>query len=101
MALAVKSPPADAGDARVQSLGWEDPLEEGMATPLQNSCLENPLGRGAGGPQSMGSQSVRQDCGAELPARLRKSLGRPESRLAPVSAPPPRELLSRLLPLCL
>ena len=28
----------------VQSLGWEDPLEEGMAT-LQYSCLENPHGQ--------------------------------------------------------
>jgi len=28
----------------VQSLGWEDPLEEGMAT---HSCLENPTDRGA------------------------------------------------------
>ena len=26
----------------VQFLGWEDPLEEGMANPLQYSCLENP-----------------------------------------------------------
>ena len=26
----------------VQSLGWEDPLEEGMATQLQCSFLENP-----------------------------------------------------------
>ena len=31
----------------VQSLGWEDPLEEGMATHSSDSCLENPLGRGA------------------------------------------------------
>ena len=28
----------------VQFLGWEDPLEEGMAT--QFSCLENPTDRG-------------------------------------------------------
>ena len=34
----VKNPPANAGDIkdagsmRVQSLGWEDPLEDGMAT---------------------------------------------------------------------
>ena len=31
----VKNPPANAGDLRetwVQSLGWKDPLEEGMAT---------------------------------------------------------------------
>ena len=26
----------------VRFLGWEDPLEEGMANPLQYSCLENP-----------------------------------------------------------
>ena len=30
----------------VQSLGWEDPLEKGMAT-LQYSCLENSMVRGA------------------------------------------------------
>ena len=29
----------------VGSLGWEDPLEEGMANPLQYSCLENPQGQ--------------------------------------------------------
>ena len=26
----------------VRSLDWKDPLEEGLATPLQYSCLENP-----------------------------------------------------------
>ena len=31
MALAVKNPPANAGDPGL-NLGWEDPLEEGMAT---------------------------------------------------------------------
>ena len=33
----VKNPPANAGEARelVQSLGWEDPLEEDMATQSQ------------------------------------------------------------------
>ena len=33
MALVVKNPPANSGDIRemqVRSLGWEDPLEEGM-----------------------------------------------------------------------
>ena len=30
----------------VRSLGWEDPLEEGMY-PLQYPCLENPTDRGA------------------------------------------------------
>ena len=34
MALVVKNLPANAGDieTRVPSLGWKDPLEEGMAT---------------------------------------------------------------------
>ena len=27
----------------VQSLSQEDPLEKEMATPLQSSCLENPM----------------------------------------------------------
>ena len=32
----------------VQSLGWEDPLEkEGIGNPLQYSCLENSMDRGA------------------------------------------------------
>ena len=29
----------------IRSLSWEDPLEEGIATPLQYSCLENPHGQ--------------------------------------------------------
>ena len=39
----------------VCSLGWEDPLEKGMANPLQYSCLGNAMDRGAGGLQSMGA----------------------------------------------
>ena len=31
----------------VQSLDGEDPLEEEMTTPLQYSCLENRMDRGA------------------------------------------------------
>ena len=31
----------------VHFLGWEDPLEEEMATSLQYSCLENSMDRGA------------------------------------------------------
>ena len=31
----------------VQALGQEDPLENGNGTPLQYSCLENPMDRGA------------------------------------------------------
>ena len=45
----------------VRSLGWEDPLEKGMAT---HSCIlawKIPRTEEAGGLQSMGSQRVRQD----------------------------------------
>ena len=45
MAQMVKNLPA-MQETRVQSLGREDPLEKGMATPLQYSCLENPMDRG-------------------------------------------------------
>ena len=31
----------------VRCLGWEYPLEEGIAAPLLYSCLENPMDRGA------------------------------------------------------
>ena len=34
-------------ERQVQSLDQEDPLEEGHGKPLQYSCLENPLDRGA------------------------------------------------------
>ena len=31
---------------QVRSLGQDDPPEEGMANPLQYSCLENPMDKG-------------------------------------------------------
>ena len=34
-------------ETQVQSLGWNDLLEKGMAIPFQYSCLGNPLDRGA------------------------------------------------------
>ena len=34
-------------ETRVQSLGWEDPLEKEMATHSSISCLENTMDRGA------------------------------------------------------
>ena len=40
----IKNPPT-VWETWVRSLGWEDPLEEGMATLLQYSCLENPHGQ--------------------------------------------------------
>ena len=38
-------PMQEIQETQVQSLGWEDSLEEGMAT--QYSCLENLMNRGA------------------------------------------------------
>ena len=52
----VKNPPA-VWETKVQSLGWEDPLEKGSpgeGNPLQYSCLENPWTEEPGGLQSMG-----------------------------------------------
>ena len=48
-AALVKNPPASAGDVRdVGSIpGWGRSPGEGNGNPLQYSCLENPLNRGA------------------------------------------------------
>ena len=46
VAQSVKNLPA-VQETRVRSLGWEDPLEKEMATPLQYPCLENLMDRGA------------------------------------------------------
>ena len=45
----------------VQPLGGKDSLEEGTGNPLQYSCLENPMDRGAWWLRSIGSQRVRHD----------------------------------------
>ena len=47
-------------EVQVLSLGQEDPLEEEMATHSGNLALEIPWTEESGGPQSMGSQRVRQ-----------------------------------------
>ena len=39
--------PPTMQETQVRSLGWEDPLEKGMVSPLQYSGLENPMDRGA------------------------------------------------------
>ena len=48
MALAVKNPPANAGDTRDTGSipGWGRSLGVGNGTPLQYSYLENPMDRG-------------------------------------------------------
>ena len=49
MALVVRNPNASAGDVSdgVQSLGWEDPLEEGLATHSSILAWRIPMNRGA------------------------------------------------------
>ena len=44
IAQLVKNLPA-MQESWVRSLGWENPLEERMATHFQYSCLENPVDR--------------------------------------------------------
>ena len=48
-------------EARVQSLGWEDPLEKEMATHSSNLAWKIPWTEEPGGLQSMGSQRVGHD----------------------------------------
>ena len=50
MVLVVKNPPANAGDIRDASLilGSGRSPGRGHGNPLQYSCLENPMDRGAG-----------------------------------------------------
>ena len=49
VALVVKNPPVNAGDVRDTGLilGREDPPGDGHGNPLQYSCLEKPMDRGA------------------------------------------------------
>ena len=56
----VKNLPATWG-TWVKSLGWEDPLEEGMATHSSILAWRIPWTEGPGGLQSIGSPRVRHD----------------------------------------
>ena len=53
----IKNPPANAGGVRLNPGLGRSP-EGRHYNPLQYSCLENPMDRGAGRLQSMGSQRV-------------------------------------------
>ena len=46
----------------VHSLGWKDPLQEGMATHSSTLAWGIPWTEEYGGPQSMGSQRVGHNC---------------------------------------
>ena len=56
----VKNPPA-MQEMRVQSLAWEEPLEEEMATHSGILAWRIPWTQEPGGLQSRGSQKVRDD----------------------------------------
>ena len=51
----------EMGETWVQSLGWEDPLEKGMATHSSILAWKTPQTEEPGGPQSMGLQRVGYD----------------------------------------
>ena len=55
----VKNPPARR-ETWVQSLGWEDPLEEGMATYLIILAWKIPWTEEPGGLQSTGSDTTKR-----------------------------------------
>ena len=60
MAQMVKNLPA-VQETCIQSLGWEDPLEKGMATHSSILAWRIPWTEDPGGLQSMGLQKVRHD----------------------------------------
>ena len=56
----IQNPPA-MQEAWVRSLGWEDPLDEGMTTHPSILAWRVPWTEKPGGLQFMGSQGVRHD----------------------------------------
>ena len=53
-------------ETQVPSLGWEDPLEQGMATHSNIFAWRIPCAEEPGRLQSMESQRVGLDCGTEV-----------------------------------
>ena len=60
----VKNPPA-MQETLVGSLGWDDQLEEEMATHSSILAENIPWAEESGGLQSVGSQRIRQDLATE------------------------------------
>ena len=56
----VKNPPPNQ-ETQIQSLGWEDPLEKGVATLPNILAWEIPWTEEPGGLESLGPQRVRHD----------------------------------------
>ena len=70
MAQLVKNPPA-IQETQVQSLGWEDPLEKGMATHSSVLAWRIPWAEEPGGLQSMGCKE------SDATERLKHSSAQP------------------------
>ena len=66
----VKNLPAKQ-EMQVQSLSWEDPLEEEMATLSSVLAWDIPWTEESGGLQSIGSQSVGHDLATEHARSIR------------------------------
>ena len=74
----VKNPAASAGDAgSIPGLGRSP--GEGNGNPLQCSYLENPMDRGAGGLQSIGSQRVGHNWATKQQFGFKEMTGRHNS----------------------
>ena len=88
MAPVVKNPLANAGDIKDTDLipGLEKSPGGGHGNPLQYSCLENPMDRGAGGLQPMGLQRVRRK-GATKHEQGQRTLGQLLRQMRLLSAP--------------
>ena len=65
----VKNLPAKQ-ETQVQSLGWEDPLEEKMAIHSSSLDWRIPWAEEPGGLQSMGSQRVRHSLATKPPKQM-------------------------------
>ena len=76
MALAIKNLSAneETQQMQVQSLGWEDPLEEEMATHASILAWKIPWTEESGKLQPIGFQRVRHDLATEK--KKKKVLGR-------------------------
>ena len=88
VAKMIKNPPA-MKETWVPFLGWEDPLEEGMATSLVFLPGESPWAEKPGRLQSIGSQRVGYDWDTQLSTEHTSIRGFPDG--SAVKHPPTRQ----------
>ena len=103
VALVLKNLPANAGDVRDTGLipGWGRSPRGGNGTPLQNSCLENPMDRGAWWATVHGVAESRtrltEQAHTCVPFPLCSSLPPPTNKLQDFRVPPWARLSSSVL----